>query len=87
MDSDYGLISVIKGPMITKLTQQALIEFETEYAKYVLKVTDANLKRSKDAQLGVPTIHDCMGGNVLHVLCIMGKIEGGNSVEQCGDLT
>lgn len=82
MASDYGLVGFIKAPVIKKLTQPSLIQFETEYSKYVRKVDDVNSNRPDDDQIEVASIRDCMDGKLLHALCIMGEIEGADTVEQ-----
>lgn len=60
MASYYGIVSVIKAQLLDKLTQPALIKFETDYSKYVRKVNDINETHVADDQLTVASIRGCM---------------------------
>ena len=82
MASDYGLVSFIQPPKISKLTQPDHIEFETKYSMYSRKVSEVIKKRSSDSQIKMASIRDCMDDNLLQALCIMGEIEGASSVEE-----
>lgn len=60
------MASLIKVPLLNKLTHTALIKFETDYSKYIRKVADVNDGRHADYQLTVASILDCMDDKLMH---------------------
>jgi len=85
MASDYGLVNVIQPPTLKELTQPKMIEFETEYAKYLRKITDINADRPDDDKVKPASIRDCMDAKDVHGLCIIGDIQGATTVEEATD--
>ena len=79
--SNYGVVALIQPPSLKSVDQPALIKFETEYTAYKKKVEDVNADRADDDRLILAPIKDCIESSTLHALCILGEIEGANTVE------
>ena len=80
--ANHTVSLLVQPPTLDRIDQPALIKFETDYAAYLAKVEDLNKDQEEDAKLTPASIKDCIDGQTLHALCMLGQIDGAETIEE-----
>ena len=83
--SDYGVVTTLTPPTLSNVRQDSLIKFDNEYIRYLDKIKQLNQGRAEDNQIVPSSIRQCIDGTLLNTLCIIGKIEDAESMEEVTD--
>lgn len=83
--SDYGVVSTINPPTLTNVRQDTLIKFDNDYTKYLEKVRQVNETTSNSNKIAASSIRHCLDATLLNTLCIIGKIEDAETMEEATD--
>ena len=83
--SDYGVVSTINPPTLLNVRQDTLIKFDNDYTKYVDKIRQVNQGRPTNNKIVPSSIRQCLDGTLLNTLCIIGKIEDAETMEDATD--
>ncbi len=78
----YGAFATISAPSLKNVTQPGLIKLEIEYTVYKEKISEVNRARKASRQVSPASIRNCIEPVLLQRLCILGQIEGAESVEE-----
>lgn len=76
------VVSTLTAPLLVNITQPSLIRFEVEYAGYLV---DVNRSRSAANRIKLASNRLCNRPKLLQSLCILGEINGAETVEDSAD--
>ncbi len=83
--SAFGAVATISAPALKSVTQLDLIKFEIEYIVYKEKIAEVYRVKEASRQVIPASIRNCIEPVLLQSLCILGQIEGAESVEEATD--